>query len=151
VLPRLLLRPAVRAAALLVAVGLSGIPQLAEALAPVPAHRCACHGHGPGEACSCRLCILKARRADGKLPPCHRLAARKAEAADEAQRRAGPCLSGTCAPAPDGRLATEGVAPFDLPPAPRRGAMARGWVPPHDAAALPGPTRRPELPPPRLV
>jgi hypothetical protein len=151
VLARLLARVTVRAAALLVALALSGIPQLADALAPHPAHRCACPGHGPGEVCSCRLCVLKARRNAEKLPPCHRLAARKTEAADEAQRRAGPCLSGTCAPSPDGRLATEGVAPFEIPPAPRRCAVARGWSPPRDATALPGPTRRPELPPPRLA
>ncbi len=149
-LARLLAHAAVRAAALLVALGLSGIPQLAEALAPPPAHRCACH-HGPGEGCSCRLCALKARKTAGELPPCHRLRARQAEAAEDAQRRAGPCLGGTCAPSPDGRLATAGLAPFEPPPAPGRPAMRRAWALPGDAEAPPGPAPRPELPPPRLA
>ena len=145
-----------RIAAPLVAVMLSGAPRIAAMHAPAERHRCACRAHASGEReCDCAICrkaTLAAQASDERAPPCHREAAKKAQAAREASRPAdGPCIEGTCGTGSRPAVTVAGVEPFS-PPAPQRFTV----VPRCEAlspAIAPGCTRsiEPETPPPRVA
>lgn len=144
-----------RAAALVVALVLSGGLPLAAAPADHGDHRCHCR-HAPGERCSCSRCrraSTEARRARlAEVPPCHRAAAEAELAREERGPGQGVAAVNGCCADPERHLAPTRLEPF-VPPSP--GAL--GPAAPGLADRGPGggpPTdvpRAPPAPPPRLA
>jgi hypothetical protein len=141
-----------RAAALLVALGTSGVAGALPAGEGVP-HRCTCRAHGEDHVCACRVCNAAARRAresrTDALPPCHRAASRAALAA-EARREHLPSILPSCGLPPRGSdPALARAEPFPLPAGPPL-TLAEWWRHLDEPlAAARGAPPAPEPPPPR--
>ena len=146
-----------RVAAILVAASLSGAPRVLAASAPAEQHRCSCRAHLAGDhACDCALCrrsgLSTPSKDDGRLPTCHRSAARKP---DQASRPVGgretPCVEGTCGGA--GRPAPEvlGAVPFCLPDGGTLAVVLAPEVRPMHPGRLLDRALEPETPPPRAA
>jgi hypothetical protein len=108
-----------RCAASLVALALSGAPQVIAMQAPIERHRCACRAHGSDHECSCSLCrraALQHQSSDESTPPCHRAAARAALAQQEHRPASGaPCVEGTCGQHAQPPVTIAGIESFVLP------------------------------------
>jgi hypothetical protein len=152
-LGRLLRCAPARLAAGLLAVSLTGAPQLAQALADGSEHRCTCAAGRGEHRCECPICRARAthakRPAEGKAP-CHGAPAGALTPPAPAERRADlPCLTGACG-APDGpRAVVSGLEPFTLLADP-----ATADLPPTAASSAAGGAvravpRAPDPPPPR--
>lgn len=151
---------AVQLAAILVAVGLSGVAPWLEAPHAEPAHRCQCARSAGHHDCDCPLCHAEAARAaaaspGAKVPPCHLERARKAAAAEQqaARRRAasGPVLSSTCGSG-DHRFDPPPSLPlFTVPEAPVVTLHLTAATLDERLAADAGLPIEPETPPPRLA
>ncbi|ACL63870.1 conserved hypothetical protein [Anaeromyxobacter dehalogenans 2CP-1] len=149
-------RPAARVAAALLALALSGGVRLLPAGPVSGPHRCSCRSHGEDHLCACAVCNAQARRArkaarPEDLPPCHRDAARRAAAQEEARARraALPGLLPTCGD-PEGGLAAPGALdPFAVPARPALALAEWRTTPAAPAATAPERAPRPAVPPPR--
>jgi hypothetical protein len=121
-------RVASRCSAAVVALALSGLPELVEPPSSSAGHRCHCPVREGRHECDCPLCHAEALRRspsaadDPSLPACHRALAVKTRADEERadQRRAStaPGLTSTCGTA-DGSLRP--------PPAAERFTVPEGW------------------------
>jgi hypothetical protein len=147
-----------RFAAALVALALSGAPHVLAMHAPPERHRCSCHAQGGAHhECECAICrkeALAAQATDESLPPCHRVAARKAlsgRAEAGGRGHGAPCIEGTCGR--EGRLPVlvSGVEPFCGPAAAQATpAFELDGFEPH-AAPAPDRAIEPSTPRPRPV
>lgn len=142
-----------RLAALAVALGLSGAPQVVAArTAPAGGrHVCRCGAHGPEHDCGCPRCHAT-READLEgQPPCHRAAARKALAGERRREESGrPCLKGSCgvpeAPRAIARTVGESFTLAQAPPLARPASEEAFFT---ELSAPPDRAVAPESPPPR--
>jgi hypothetical protein len=122
-------RVASRCAAAVVALTLSGLPELVEPSSHAAGHRCHCPVREGKHECDCPLCHAEAARRgsaatdDPSPPACHKALAVKTRAevvqADQRRASAAPCLTSTCGTA-DGRLRP--------PPAAERFTVPPGWT-----------------------
>jgi hypothetical protein len=100
-----------RVAGALVALLMSGAPQLLEAREPAARHRCHCPVREGRHDCDCPLCHAEASRAapvapaQDRSPPCHGALAARAGETPPARRQApcGPTLTSSCGD-PEGRV-----------------------------------------------
>lgn len=142
-----------RIAAALVALALSGVPRALALPAPETGHRCSCKSHHGNHECECPICrraALAALASDEKLPPCHRAAARKAQAREErAARRTFPCIEGACGGSGQPVLAPVGTEPFFTPSALAVARAERTEFRPCATTAARERSLEPETPPPR--
>jgi hypothetical protein len=140
-----------RAAAILVALGTSGVTGALPAGEVVP-HRCTCRAHGEDHVCACRVCNAAARRARESRaeaqPPCHRVAGRAALEA-EARREHLPSILPSCGLPPRGDPALARAEPFPLPASPPLTLAEWSRQVAAPLAAAQGAAPAPEPPPPR--
>jgi hypothetical protein len=147
-----------RLAAGLLALSLTGAPQLAGALQEPSEHRCTCAAGRGEHRCECPICRARAthaRRAEEKAakPPCHgtlETGANEAVAPPPAGRRADlPCLTGACG-APDGpRAVVSGLHPFTLGAADAPADAAPTDAPAPEDGTTSAVPHAPDPPPPR--
>jgi hypothetical protein len=144
-----------RIAAAIVSVALSGAPRVVAAHAPPAAHRCACRAGANGAAhqCDCAICrtaALAAQASDGRLPPCHRAAARRALSRERSAPSPGStCLEGTCGGPGETPRLPAGLEPFFPPRAPAVAGAARVESIPSPPAFAAARALEPDVPPPR--
>jgi hypothetical protein len=148
-----------RLAAGVLAVSLTGAPQLAGAFAEETEHRCTCAAGRGEHRCECPICRARATHARREAeeakakPPCHGAPSgvpTPKPAAPGGERRADlPCLTGACG-APDGpRAVVSGLEPFTLPLDCAPAALSPTASPAEPTGAIRTVPRAPDPPPPR--
>jgi hypothetical protein len=160
VLHSVVLAPASRVVAVLLALSLSGGVGVAGELAPKSPHHCVCLARkGAEHRCTCPICArIAAGAADERTvegaPPCHRGVTRHepAEApGDEREFRSRdlPGLREDCGREEDAALGLRAVDAFTLRAAPGLVPPAPASWPAMPSRRLPGTRPEPETPPPR--